>query len=169
MISFEYAGITITNPFTSECGRFDVDPITYGFTEEATTVTALDDGVDGRALVMHFPSGEQIRLTTKDGKGVPANAEEAWIELVDPNPSHGVVERHPVPLPGTIATYAEQLLHMDGLELEPEVQRLSVNSGCGEECVKVLDAANELIALAADVADEVRAAVERQLRIFYFG
>ena len=32
---FEYEGIWITDPMVSECGRFEVDPITYyGLTQE---------------------------------------------------------------------------------------------------------------------------------------
>ena len=32
---FEYDGIWITNPYMSECGRFEVNPITYyGLTEK---------------------------------------------------------------------------------------------------------------------------------------
>ena len=32
---FEYEGIWITDPTVSECGRFEVDPITYyGLTQE---------------------------------------------------------------------------------------------------------------------------------------
>ena len=32
---FEYNGVWIENPYMSECGRFDVDPITYyGLTEK---------------------------------------------------------------------------------------------------------------------------------------
>ena len=32
---FEYDGITITNPYISECGRFTVNPFTYyGLTEQ---------------------------------------------------------------------------------------------------------------------------------------
>ena len=32
---FEYDGIWITNPYMSECGRFEEDPITYyGLTEK---------------------------------------------------------------------------------------------------------------------------------------
>lgn len=169
MISFDHAGTAITNPFLSECGRFEVSPETYGFTQQNIELTIQDDGEGGRAWVKDLDSGEKIRLTTKDGKAVPASAEEAWVELLDPSPSHGVVERHLVPLAGTIAAYAEALLHMHGLDLDSEVQRLRIDSGCGEECVKVLDAANALVAVALDVADGVRAAVERQLRIFYFG
>ncbi|MCK9987543.1 MAG: hypothetical protein AzoDbin1_04015 [Azoarcus sp.] len=169
MIRFEFNGTGITNPFESECGRFEVSPEDYGFSRQDIELTALDDGERGRAWVKDLDSGEQIRLTTANGKDIPEDAGAAWIERVDPNPSHGIVERHPVPLAGTIAAYAEALLHLHGLDLDPEVQRLSVESGCGEECVKVLDAANGLVAVAADVADEVRAAVERQLAIFYFG
>lgn len=169
MIRFEFNGTGITNPFESECGRFEVSPEDYGFSRQDIELTALGDGKSGRAWVKELDSGEQIRLTTENGKDIPEDAGAAWIERVDPNPEHGIVERHPVPLAGTIATYAEALLHMHGLELDPEVQRLKVETVCGEECVKVLDAANELVAVALDVADEVRAAVERQLRIFYFG
>ena len=32
---FEYNGVWIENPYMSECGRFEVDPITYyGLTEK---------------------------------------------------------------------------------------------------------------------------------------
>lgn len=169
MIRFEFNGTEITNPFESECGRFALSPEDYGFTPQDIELTAQGDSEGGRALVKELDSGQQIRLTTENGKDIPQDAGAAWIERVDPDPEHGIVERHPVPLSGTIATYAESLLHMHGLELDPEIQRLRVDTTCGEECVKVLDAANELVAVAADVADEVRAAVERQLAIFYFG
>ena len=32
---FEYGGVSITNPYLSECGRFEVDPFEYyGLTEQ---------------------------------------------------------------------------------------------------------------------------------------
>lgn len=34
-MEFEWNGFVITNPYLSECGRFEVDPITYyGLSEE---------------------------------------------------------------------------------------------------------------------------------------
>lgn len=162
MISFDHAGTAITNPFLSECGRFEIEPAEYGF-------VAQDTDCDTWALVKALDNGEQLRLTTADGRSAPLTADGAWIERIDLSASPAVIERHPVPLPGTVATYAQALLHMHDLDLDPEVQRLKVDTGCGEECVKVLDAASELVAVAREVADEVRTAVERQLRIFYFG
>lgn len=167
MISFTHAGTSITNPFESECGRFEVQPEYYGFVEAETTITIHDDGRMGRALVKTLDTGEQVRLTTEDGLSAPLVADNAWIELVDP--AHGLCERHPVPLAGTLATYVQTLTHVSGIELDATLQRLPTDSGCGEDCVKVLDKANEFIALAYDVREEILAATERQLRIFYYG
>jgi len=37
-MEFEWDGYWITNPYLSECGRFEVDPITYyGLSEEELT------------------------------------------------------------------------------------------------------------------------------------
>lgn len=167
MISFSHNDTSITNPYESECGRFEVPPAQYGFVEAETTVTIHDDGRMGRALIKTLESGEQIRLTTEDGLSVPANATEAWIELLDP--THGLCERHPVPLAGTLATYVQTLTHLTEIELDATLQRLATDSGCGEDCVKVLDKANEFIALAYDVREEILAATARQLSIFYYG
>lgn len=167
MISFFHDGTSITNPYESECGRFEVQPAHYGFVEAETTVTIHDDGRRGRALVKTLDTGNQIRLTTEDGLSVPANAKEAWIELLDP--THGLWERHPVPLAGTLAAYVKTLTHLTEIELDATLQRLETDSGCGEACVKVLDKANEFIALAYDVREEILAAAARQLSIFYYG
>lgn len=55
----------IRNPFLSECGRFDADPVKdYGFTESWT-------GGGCKALDKLLPDGGFIRLTDEDGSGLP--------------------------------------------------------------------------------------------------
>jgi hypothetical protein len=73
VISFVHEGVEITNPFMSSCGRFEVDPRTYGFKEE--------DRADGfRALVLRFKDGH-IMLTDEGGRQPPEGVQDCMIKL----------------------------------------------------------------------------------------
>lgn len=170
MISFESNCNKITNPFLSECGRFETSPAIYGFVQQDTVFTVQKDGKGGRAWVKTFvETGMQIRLTTRDGRSVPANAEEAWIELIDTRPLFKFVEREQVPLPGTLGPYASSLSHMNDVYICLDMERLPIDSANGVECVKVLDAANAFIATMPGSANMIRRLAETELRAINYG
>lgn len=76
VISFEHDGVSINNPFMSSCGRFEVDPRTYGFNEEETGGGCL-------ALVKRFADGRHIMLTDEGGSQLPGNMQDCMIGLYD--------------------------------------------------------------------------------------
>jgi hypothetical protein len=76
IIAFEHDGVSINNPFMSSCGRFEVDPRTYGFVEEETGGGCL-------ALVKRFADGRHIMLTDEGGSQLPENTQDCMIGLYD--------------------------------------------------------------------------------------
>ena len=74
-LSFLYGGISIQNPFMSECSRFEVDPRTYGFVEHHT-------GGGCTALIREMPveeGGGYLLLTDAEGINVPDDEETALL------------------------------------------------------------------------------------------
>lgn len=68
-LAFEHEGMSIRNPFLSDCGRFSVDPEYYGFKPHHT-------GGGCMALRKDRPDGKYYLLTDSGGSEIPT-AEEA--------------------------------------------------------------------------------------------
>jgi hypothetical protein len=68
LLTFEFKGIDIYNPYESECGRFILDPSYYGFDEHHT-------GGGCMALVKQLEGGHSLWLTDCDGSGIPESAD----------------------------------------------------------------------------------------------
>lgn len=76
-ISFDHDGIGVTNPFRSTCDTFDVDPVSeYGF-----KVLKSSGGI--ASLAKNLADGNVIRLNDALGLGVPTNAGDCTISLLD--------------------------------------------------------------------------------------
>lgn len=76
-ISFDHDGIAVTNPFRSTCGTFDVDPVAeYGF-----KMLKSPGGI--ASLAKNLADGNVIRLNDEFGLGVPNDASDCAISLLD--------------------------------------------------------------------------------------
>jgi hypothetical protein len=65
LLSFVCDGMQIRDPFISDCGRFESDPVKdYGFAH-------LDTGGGCQALVLKLPGGDSLMLTATDGISLP--------------------------------------------------------------------------------------------------
>jgi hypothetical protein len=64
LLSFEFEGTCIQNPYLSQCSRFDADPKDYGFQEAHT-------GGGCMALILRLPDGGSLWLTDDDGMRLP--------------------------------------------------------------------------------------------------
>lgn len=77
-VAFDHGGITIANPFHSECGRFQVSPETYGF-------SVWDTGGGCKAYGKKVEDGRYILLTNLEGDDLPSGENDALIGLYDAN------------------------------------------------------------------------------------
>lgn len=70
LMAFVHEDMEIRNPMMSECGRFGVDPKSYGFEQFHT-------GGGFMALYKELSDGDYLLLTNADGDDIPEQAEWA--------------------------------------------------------------------------------------------
>lgn len=81
LMSFEFEGTCITNPFLSECSRFSADPKSYGFVEAGT-------GGGCMALILDLPNGDSLWMTDGSGCCLPDPADLGDVMLGRFNAEH---------------------------------------------------------------------------------
>lgn len=71
LLAFEFEGTEIRNPYESECGRFEVDPKSYGFVEHHT-------GGGCMALLKDLGDGAYLLITDSDGCAIPEKGDDGY-------------------------------------------------------------------------------------------
>lgn len=82
VLAFVHEDFQIRDPMISECGRFKLDPINYGFTPYHT-------GGGCMALRRELENGDYLLLTDSDGSGIPTQ-EDAKTALLGRYTAEGV-------------------------------------------------------------------------------
>ncbi len=80
------------------------------------------------------------------------------------------------PMPGTIGELLGMLPYYTGTEFQGdlkgeggELRAMALDTPCGIDCERVLRMGSQLMEHCADVRDDLRASIVRQVEIFYYG